>query len=66
LLEHREVVFAYPPSHLIRSFVRKAMADGVRGLVLVPMAVTAAYWGRLMEAAIVRSGGTDSDGAVSS
>ena len=52
------MVFAYPPLHLLRSFVRKAMADGVRGLVLVPAAVTAAYWGRLMEAAILRPGGT--------
>lgn len=46
------VIFAYPPSDLVRVFIRKAMADGVRGLVLVPTATTVPFWGRLLEAAL--------------
>ena len=51
---HREVIFAYPPPDLVKVFIRKAMADGVRGLVLVATAVTAPFWGRLLEAALPR------------
>jgi hypothetical protein len=39
-LHHREVIYAYLPNTLINSFVAKASADGVRAIVVVPLAVT--------------------------
>ena len=51
-VRHREVVFTFPPPGLLKVFIWKAMADGIRGLVLVPTAVTAPFWGRLLEAAL--------------
>jgi len=50
--QHREVVFAFPPSALIPAFMAKAAADGVRGIVLVPAAVTAPHWPALMQASL--------------
>ena len=49
-MRHREVVLAYLPPDLLKAFILKAIANGVRGLVLVPTAVTASYWGLLLEA----------------
>ena len=49
---HREVVLAFPPADLVCSFVRKAEADGVRGIVLVPTAITAGHWPLLLAASI--------------
>ena len=49
---HREVVLAFPPLSLIRRFVQKADADAVRGLAVVPFAPMAAYWPRLLRAAV--------------
>jgi hypothetical protein len=48
---HRETFFAFPPRALMRRFVAKAQADGARGVVLVPLAITASYWPRLVAAA---------------
>lgn len=47
---HRETIFAFPPTALIRRFISKARADGIRALVLVPFAITASYWPRLLAA----------------
>jgi len=49
---HREVLFAYPPAKLIPRFIAKARADGVRALVVVPLAVSAPYWARLLRASV--------------
>ena len=49
-LRHRETVFAFPPRVLIRRFIAKAREDGVRGVVIVPFAITAPYWPRLVAA----------------
>ena len=53
-MRHRKVVsgFAYPPPDLLKAFIRKAMADGERRLVLVPTAVIAPVWARLLEVAL--------------
>lgn len=53
---HREVLFAFPPRVLIRRFIAKARADGIRGIVIVPLAISAAYWPRLLAAAIPVNG----------
>jgi hypothetical protein len=50
---HREVLFAYPPPPLLNRFVAKARADGVRALVLTPLAVSAPYWNKLLRASVV-------------
>jgi hypothetical protein len=47
-LHHREVLYAYPPTALINRFVAKASADGVRAIVVVPLAVSAPYWNKLL------------------
>jgi hypothetical protein len=49
---HREVFFAFPPAGLLGHFVEKARADGARGFVLTPTAVTGDHWGSLLQAAI--------------
>jgi hypothetical protein len=52
-LVHREVVFAYPPPPLLNRFVAKARADGIRALVLTPLAVSAPYWNKLLRASVI-------------
>ena len=49
---HREVLFAYPPLWLIPRFLAKARADGIRAVVVVPLAVSAPYWARLLQASV--------------
>ena len=49
---HRENFYAFPPQALIPAFIRKATADGARGIVVVPYAVSAAYWSRLRQASV--------------
>jgi len=53
---HREVVFAFPPHGLINPMIRKLAADGARGLVVVPTALTSAHWPRLLAAALPLAG----------
>jgi hypothetical protein len=57
---HREILYAFPPQPLIRHFLRKAVADGVRALILVPLAITAPYWPKLMRASVCNT----SDGYI--
>jgi hypothetical protein len=49
---HREVFFAFPPAGLLGQFVAKARADGARGFVLTPTAITGDHWGSLLQAAV--------------
>jgi len=49
---HREVLFVYPPTKLIPRFIAKARADGIRAIVVVPLAVSAPYWARLLKASV--------------
>ena len=53
---HREVGFAFPPPALIAPTLRKAIADEVRMLLLVPFAPSAAYWPRLTTATVAGDG----------
>jgi hypothetical protein len=41
---HREVLYAFPPTALLNHFVAKARADGVRAILVTPLAVSAPYW----------------------
>ena len=50
---HREVLFAFPPPNLLNRFVIKAQADGVRAVVITPLAVSAPYWTKLLRASVI-------------
>ena len=50
---HEEVVYAYPPTVLARHVVNKAMQDGARIVLVVPLAVTAPHWQKLLRASVV-------------
>ena len=50
---HREVLFAYPPTRLI-TLIAKARADGTQAVVVVPLAVSAPYWARLLKASVFK------------
>ena len=50
---HREVLFAFPPPNLLNRFVIKAQADGVRAVVITPLAVSAPYWTKLLRAPVI-------------
>jgi hypothetical protein len=53
--QHREVGYAYPPQPLIRNFVQKAIADAMLCVVVVPVAVTAPHWHKLVRASVLDS-----------
>lgn len=50
---HREVGYAFPPTPLIRHFVQKATADSALCVVIVPVAVTAPHWNKLVRASVL-------------
>ena len=50
---HREVVYAFPPGGLIKPTVRKAIADAALCVLLVPVAVIAPYWHKLVKASVL-------------
>ena len=49
---HEEVLFAFPPPAMMRLFVRKAVADGVRAVVVTTLAPSAPYWTKLIRASV--------------
>lgn len=53
--QHREVGYAYPPPPLIQQFVKKAIADAMLCVVVVPVAVTAPYWHKLVRSSLLDS-----------
>jgi hypothetical protein len=55
-LLHREVFSAFPPPSLLPQFLAKARADGARGIVLTPTAVTGGHWNKLIRAALPLDG----------
>ncbi len=52
---HRETLFAFPPAALLNRFVAKARADGIRAVVVTPLAVSAPYWTKLLRASVVNN-----------
>ena len=54
--KHREIFYAFPPQALIPAFVKKAAADHAAGILIVPYAMTAAYWPRLKQASVTEGG----------
>jgi hypothetical protein len=57
---HRETLFAFPPAAILNRFVAKARADGIRAVVVAPLAVSAPYWTKLLRASVVNN----SDGYI--
>ena len=52
-LYHREVVYAFPPSQLVRPAVEKACVDRALCVLVVPVAILAPHWGRLLAASVL-------------
>ena len=59
---HREVVFAFPPSSLVRATVEKACADRALCVLLVPVAIISPHWGKLLAASVLPRGAPYADG----
>ena len=54
---HRECCFVFPPRFLLAKTLRKAEVDGLRGIFVVPFAITDPSWPVLMRSSV--SGGRD-------
>jgi hypothetical protein len=52
---HEEVAYAYPPTVLARHVVNKAMQDGAKMILVVPLAVTSPQWQKLLRASVVNN-----------
>ena len=47
---HREVLYAFPPASLVRATVEKACGDRALCSLVVPVAILAPYWSKLLAA----------------
>jgi hypothetical protein len=52
-MAHREVVYAFPPSQLVRPAVEKACADRALCVLVVPVAILAPHWNKLLAASVL-------------
>jgi hypothetical protein len=52
-LEHREAIYAYPPSTLLHKVVDKAIADGAVGILVVNLSITSPVWHKLLKASVL-------------
>ena len=50
---HREVVYAFPPPQFLRPAVEKACADRALCLLVVPVAILAPHWNKLLAASVL-------------
>ena len=50
--DHRECAFAFPPRPLLLAFVAKARADGLHGVVVVPITPSDPAWPALVSASL--------------
>jgi hypothetical protein len=60
---HREVVYAFQPSGLIRYVVRKAIVDSAVCVLMDPKLTTASYWSKLVRCPLL-SGRQAPDGCL--
>jgi hypothetical protein len=61
---HREVVFAFPPLSLVRPVVEKACVDRALCVLVVPVAILAPHWNKLLAASVLPRRAPYSDGFV--
>ncbi len=52
-VDHRDVVYAYTPDHLVRAAVEKKMVDRTLCILVVPVAILAPYWNHLLSASVL-------------
>jgi hypothetical protein len=52
---HHETLFAFPPAAFLNRFVVKARADGIRAVVVTPLAVSAQFWSKHLRASVVNN-----------
>ena len=52
-LAHREVVYAFPPPVMLRPALAKAIADRARCVLVVPVAIIAPHWHKLLAASVL-------------
>jgi hypothetical protein len=52
-MAHHEVVYAFPPSQLVRPAVEKACADRALCVLVVPVAILAQHWNELLAASVL-------------
>jgi hypothetical protein len=52
-VDHRDVVYAYMPDHLVRAAVEKKMVDRTLCVLVVPVAILAPYWNHLLSASVL-------------
>ena len=50
---HREVVYAFPSSALVRATVEKAITDRALCILVLPVAILAPYWSKLLPASVL-------------
>ena len=50
---HREVVYAFPASGLLGRTAQKAIADAAPCVLVVPVAMTASHWHKLMACSVL-------------
>jgi hypothetical protein len=51
--DHRETIYAFPPLHLLRLALAKAIADRARCVLVVAVAVLAPHWNKLLAASVL-------------
>ena len=51
--DHRETIYAFPPLHLLRHALAKAIADRARCILVVAVAVIAPHWNKLLAASVL-------------
>jgi hypothetical protein len=61
---HREVLYAFPPLALVRATVEKACADRALCVLVVPVAILAPYWSKLLYASVLPHSAPCVDGFV--
>ena len=61
---HREVIYAFPPAALVRATVEKACVDRALCVLVVPVAILAPYWSKLLYASALPLGAPFTEGFV--
>ena len=59
---HREVVYAFPPPALVRATVEKAITDRALCILILPVAILAPYWSKLLRASVLPRAAPYADG----
>jgi hypothetical protein len=61
---HREVVYAFPPPALVWAAVEKAITDRALCVLVLPVAILAPYWSKLLRASVLPRAAPYVDGVI--